>query len=191
MIAGSERFRSFSSYFAMRERRGDLAEELVASSASSLRRPTSPTAEPAVSPWLEEQGHAPLAWPVLGAIANATNRIGLMTAVTCPLMRYHPAVIAQGTATLALLSGSLGLGSGERLNEHVIGARWPGRVEWRERFGEAIDVIQGLLGGNLTNCRGRYYQLLAFSIARKARSASPSPPADRMRQGSPARRATH
>jgi G6PDH family F420-dependent oxidoreductase len=112
--------------------------------------------------WLEEQEHAPLAWPVLGAIANATNRIGLMTAVTCPLMRYHPAVIAEGAATLGLLSGSrftLGLGSGERLNEHLTGAGWPGRVERRERFGEAIDIIQGLLGGNLTNYRGRYYQL--------------------------------
>src|ERR1700760_239066 len=114
------------------------------------------------SPWLEEQGHAPLAWPVLGAIAHATDRIGLMTAVTCPLMRYHPAIIAQGAATLGLLSGSrftLGLGSGERLNEHVIGAGWPGRVERRERLGEAIDIIQGLLGGTLTNYRGRHYQL--------------------------------
>jgi G6PDH family F420-dependent oxidoreductase len=73
-------------------------------------------------PWLEEQGHSPLAWSVLGAIAQATERIGLMTAVTCPTMRYHPSVIAQGTATMALLSDdrfTLGLGSGERLNEHV------------------------------------------------------------------------
>jgi G6PDH family F420-dependent oxidoreductase len=72
-------------------------------------------------PWIEEQGHAPLAWSVLGAIANATRQIGLMTAVTCPIMRYHPAIIAQGTATVALLSNdrfSLGLGAGERLNEH-------------------------------------------------------------------------
>ena len=58
------------------------------------------------SPWLEEQGHAPLAWSVLGALANATRRIGLMTAVTCPTMRYHPAVIAQGAATVALLSNN-------------------------------------------------------------------------------------
>jgi G6PDH family F420-dependent oxidoreductase len=113
-------------------------------------------------PWLEEQGHAPLAWPVLGAIAQATERIGLMTAVTCPLMRYHPAIIAQGAATLGLLTGSrftLGLGSGERLNEHVIGTGWPGRVERQERFGEAIDIIQGLLAATLTNYRGHYYQL--------------------------------
>src|SRR5882757_7715742 len=84
------------------------------------------------SPWLDEQGHAPLAWPVLGAIANATERLGLMTAVTCPTMRYHPAIVAQGAATLGLLSNNrftLGLGAGERLNEHVIGTGWTGRAE--------------------------------------------------------------
>ena len=76
------------------------------------------------SPWIEEQGHSPLAWSVLGAIANATERLGLMTAVTCPTTRYHPAIIAQRAATMALLSNdrfTLGLGSGERLNEHVVG----------------------------------------------------------------------
>jgi G6PDH family F420-dependent oxidoreductase len=114
------------------------------------------------SPWLEEQGHSPLAWSVLGAVANATQRIGLMTAVTCPIMRYHPAVIAQGTATLGLLSGNrftLGLGAGERLNEHVVGAGWPGTRERHERLSEAADVIQGLLTGNLTNYRGNYVRL--------------------------------
>jgi len=81
-------------------------------------------------PWLEEQGHSPLAWSVLGALANATQRIGLITSVTCPIMRYHPAIIAQGAATMGLLSDNrftLGLGAGERLNEHVVGAGWPGR----------------------------------------------------------------
>jgi G6PDH family F420-dependent oxidoreductase len=114
------------------------------------------------SPWLEEQGHSPLAWSILGAVANATQRIGLMTAVTCPIMRYHPAVIAQGTATLGLLSGNrftLGLGAGERLNEHVVGAGWPGARERRERLSEAADIIQGLLTGNLTNYRGNYVRL--------------------------------
>jgi G6PDH family F420-dependent oxidoreductase len=113
-------------------------------------------------PWLEEQGHAPLAWSVLGALANATRRIGLMTAVTCPIMRYHPAIIAQGAATMGLLSNNrftLGLGAGERLNEHIIGAGWPGRVERRERLSEALDIIQGLLAGSLTNYRGHYFQL--------------------------------
>ena len=114
------------------------------------------------SPWLEEQGHAPLAWSVLGAIANATERIGLMTAVTCPIMRYHPAIIAQGAATLALLSDNrftLGLGAGERLNEHVVGEGWPGRGERHERLSEAADIIQGLLAGELTNYRGKYFRL--------------------------------
>jgi G6PDH family F420-dependent oxidoreductase len=114
------------------------------------------------SPWLEEQGHAPLAWPVLGAIANATERLGLMTAVTCPIMRYHPAIIAQGAATLSILSGgrfTLGLGAGERLNEHVVGEGWPGLGERHERLSEAVDIIRGLLAGELSNYRGRYFRL--------------------------------
>lgn len=113
-------------------------------------------------PWIEEQGHSPLAWSVLGAIAHATDQLGLMTAVTCPTMRYHPAVIAQGAATLALLSNdrfTLGLGSGERLNEHIVGLGWPGVVERHERLMEAIDIIQGLLSGELTNYRGKHLQL--------------------------------
>ncbi|MDC7790012.1 TIGR03557 family F420-dependent LLM class oxidoreductase [Rhodoplanes sp. TEM] len=114
------------------------------------------------SPWLDEQGHAPLAWSVLGAVAQATGRIGLMTAVTCPTFRYHPAIVAQGAATVALLSGdrfTLGLGAGERLNEHVIGAGWPGRVERQDRLAEALDIIQGLLGGTLKNYQGRHLVL--------------------------------
>jgi G6PDH family F420-dependent oxidoreductase len=113
-------------------------------------------------PWLEEQGHAPFAWSLLGALANATQRLGLMTAVTCPTLRYHPAIIAQGAATLALLSDdrfTLGLGAGERLNEHIIGAGWPGRGERHERLAEATDIIQGLLAGDLTNYRGHYFRL--------------------------------
>jgi G6PDH family F420-dependent oxidoreductase len=113
-------------------------------------------------PWIEEQGHSPLAWSVLGAIANATVRLGLMTAVTCPSIRYHPAIIAQGAATMALLTGgrfTLGLGSGERLNEHVVGLGWPGIAERQERFAEAVDIIQGLLKGELSNYRGKYLHL--------------------------------
>jgi G6PDH family F420-dependent oxidoreductase len=113
-------------------------------------------------PWIEEQGHSPLAWSVLGALANATRRMGLMTSVTCPIMRYHPAIIAQGGATMGLLSDNrftLGLGAGERLNEHVVGAGWPGRKERHERLSEAADIIQGLLAGELENYRGKYFQL--------------------------------
>jgi G6PDH family F420-dependent oxidoreductase len=77
-------------------------------------------------------------------------------------MRYHPAIIAQGAATLGLLSNNrftLGLGAGERLNEHIVGAGWPGRAERHERLSEATDIIQGLLAGNLTNYRGHYFRL--------------------------------
>jgi len=77
-------------------------------------------------PWIEEQGHSGYAWSVLGAAAQATSRLPLMTFVTCPTFRYHPAVVAQKAATMGILSGgrfTLGLGAGERLNEHVIGGR--------------------------------------------------------------------
>jgi G6PDH family F420-dependent oxidoreductase len=113
-------------------------------------------------PWLEEQGHSPLAWSVLGAIAQATSRLGLMTAVTCPTMRYHPAIIAQGAATVGLLSNgrfTLGVGAGERLNEHIVGAGWPGRAERQERLAEALDIIQGLLAATLKNYRGKHLVL--------------------------------
>jgi len=113
-------------------------------------------------PWVEEQGHAPFAWAVLGALAQASTRIGLMTAVTCPIMRYHPAIIAQGAATLAVLSGdrfTLGLGAGERLNEHIVGEGWPGIGERHERLSEALDIIQGLLAGDVANYRGAYFTL--------------------------------
>lgn len=112
-------------------------------------------------PWLEEQGHAPYAWSVLGAIAQVT-KLPLMTAVTCPIMRYHPAIVAQAAATMGLLAGerfTLGVGAGERLNEHVVGQGWPGVVERHERLGEALDIIQGLLGGKLTTYRGQHFQL--------------------------------
>ena len=114
------------------------------------------------SPWLEEQGHSPFAWSVLGAIANATSAIGLMTAVTCPTMRYHPAIIAQAATTMALLSNNrftLGLGSGERLNEHVIGEGWPGIHERHERLSEAVDMIKGLLSGDLYHFEGKHFRL--------------------------------
>jgi G6PDH family F420-dependent oxidoreductase len=113
-------------------------------------------------PWVEEQGHAPFAWAVLGAVAATTSRLGLMTAVTCPTMRYHPAIIAQATATLGLLSNdrfTLGLGVGERLNEHVIGEGWPGHVERHRRLIEAVEIIQGLLAGELENYEGVYLTL--------------------------------
>jgi G6PDH family F420-dependent oxidoreductase len=114
-------------------------------------------------PWLEEQGHSPYAWSVLGAAAQATERIGLMTYVTCPTLRYHPAIIAQKAATTQILSDGrfrLGLGSGENLNEHVVGKRWPSVGVRHRMLSEAVDVI-GLLfeGPERVNYRGEHFQL--------------------------------
>jgi G6PDH family F420-dependent oxidoreductase len=113
-------------------------------------------------PWLDEEGHSPLAWSVLGAAAQATSGLQLMTAVTCPTFRYHPAIVAQGAATLALLSEgrfTLGLGSGERLNEHVVGAGWPDVTVRHERLAEAIEIVQALFAGGVRSFRGRHFTL--------------------------------
>jgi G6PDH family F420-dependent oxidoreductase len=114
-------------------------------------------------PWLDEQGHSPYAWAVLGAAAQATDRIPLMTYVTCPTLRYHPAVVAQKAATVQILSGNrfrLGLGSGENLNEHVVGKRWPAVGVRHEMLSEAIDIISALFDGSgRVNYRGRHFDV--------------------------------
>ncbi|MFF4495148.1 LLM class F420-dependent oxidoreductase [Streptomyces sp. NPDC001546] len=113
-------------------------------------------------PWLDSQGHAPYAWSVLGAAAQATTRIPLMTYVTCPTFRYHPAVVAQKAATMQLLSGGrfrLGLGSGENLNEHVIGAGWPSAHVRLEMFEEAVGIIRSLLAGDCVSHHGAHFDV--------------------------------
>src|SRR5438067_1682782 len=111
-------------------------------------------------PWLAEQGHSGYAWSILGAAAQATERIGLMTYVTCPILRYHPAVVAQKAATMQILSGNrfrLGLGAGENLNEHVVGRGWPAVGKRHEMLSEAVDVIAALFdqsGDGRANYRG-------------------------------------
>ncbi|GAA1298574.1 TIGR03557 family F420-dependent LLM class oxidoreductase [Pseudonocardia xinjiangensis] len=114
-------------------------------------------------PWLDSQGHAPNAWPVLGAIAAATERVSLMTYVTCPIMRYHPTVVAQKAATVALLAGegrfTLGLGAGENLNEHVIGKGWPPANVRHEMLGEAVEIIGELFAGGYVNRSGTHYRV--------------------------------
>src|SRR3712207_470199 len=98
-------------------------------------------------PWLDEMGHAPNAWVTLGAAAQATSRIDLMTYVTCPIMRYRPAVVAQQAATMQLLADgrfTLGLGAGENLNEHVIGEGRPPVAVRHEMFAEAVPVFPGV-----------------------------------------------
>jgi G6PDH family F420-dependent oxidoreductase len=114
-------------------------------------------------PWLDSQGHAPNAWPILGAVAAATERVPLMTYVTCPIMRYHPAVVAHNAATVALLAGGerfvLGLGAGENLNEHVIGRGWPPVNVRHEMLGEAVEIIGELFTGDYVNRSGTYYRV--------------------------------
>ncbi len=112
------------------------------------------------SPWLTEQGHSAYAWSVLGAVTHATERVELMTYVTCPTLRYHPAVVAQKAATMALLSGgrfTLGLGSGENLNEHTVGAGWPAVETRQEMLEEAVEIIRALFGGDLVTYRGEHF----------------------------------
>lgn len=114
------------------------------------------------SPWLTEQGHAPYAWAVLGAVAQATSRVGLMTYVTCPTMRYHPAIVAQKAATLQILAEgrfTLGLGSGENLNEHVVGQGWPTIRDRQAMLAEAVTIIRELHTGDLVDYRGEYFQV--------------------------------
>jgi G6PDH family F420-dependent oxidoreductase len=113
-------------------------------------------------PWLDVQGHSPFAWTVLGAIAARTDRLGLATGVTCPTVRYHPAIIAQAAATLAILSDdrfTLGIGAGERLNEHVVGQGFPSVRGRHERLVEALDIINLLWRGGYQSYEGRHLQL--------------------------------
>jgi G6PDH family F420-dependent oxidoreductase len=112
-------------------------------------------------PWLEEQGHSPYTWAVLGAVAQATERIDLMTYVTCPTMRYHPAIVAQKAATVQLLSDgrfTLGLGAGENLNEHVIGGAWPPVDVRHDMLVEALEIIRGLFDGETLTYRGEHLE---------------------------------
>lgn len=114
------------------------------------------------SPWLDAQGHSGYAWSILGAVAQATERVDLMTYVTCPSIRYHPAVVAQKAATLGVLSGgrfTLGLGAGENLNEHVVGERWPAVEERHELLTESVHLIKELFSGELVDYQGVHFQV--------------------------------
>jgi coenzyme F420-dependent glucose-6-phosphate dehydrogenase len=111
-------------------------------------------------PWIDQQGQSPFVWAVIGAIAQATERLRLGTGVTCPLIRTHPAVIAQASATAAALMPGrffLGLGTGENLNEHIFGDAWPEGAVRLEMLKEAIDVIRLLWEGDYQSHHGRYY----------------------------------
>ncbi len=111
-------------------------------------------------PWTDRQGNSPFVWGVLGAISQATERLELITGVTCPTTRIHPAIVAHAAATAAaLLPGrfSLGVGSGENLNEHILGDHWPPVPKRQDRLEEAIEVIRLLWEGGLKTHRGQHY----------------------------------
>jgi G6PDH family F420-dependent oxidoreductase len=111
-------------------------------------------------PWVDAQGHSPFVWSTLGAIAHATEKIRVGTGVTCPTIRIHPAIVAQAAATVASMSDGrffLGVGTGENLNEHILGARWPLPDERLELLEEAVDVMRLLWSGGEQTHRGRHY----------------------------------
>jgi coenzyme F420-dependent glucose-6-phosphate dehydrogenase len=111
-------------------------------------------------PWTDRQGNSPFVWSVLGGIAVRTERLRVGTGVTCPTMRIHPAIVAQAAATAAaMLPGRFffGVGTGENLNEHVLGQHWPPVARRRELLEEAVAVIRDLWRGELTTHRGTHY----------------------------------
>ena len=110
-------------------------------------------------PWNDEQGHSPFVWSVIGALAEATS-LPVTTGVTCPTVRIHPAIIAQAAATSGVLHEgrfSLGVGSGEALNEHILGDRWPEADVRLEMLEEAVEVIRLLWQGGDQSHHGRHY----------------------------------
>jgi coenzyme F420-dependent glucose-6-phosphate dehydrogenase len=113
-----------------------------------------------IHPWVDAQGHSAFVWSVIGAIAQATDRFRIGTGVTCPTIRIHPAIIAHAAATCACLMPGrffLGVGTGENLNEHVTGAKWPAPDERLEMLEEAVEVMRLLWQGDYQTHRGKHY----------------------------------
>jgi len=111
-------------------------------------------------PWIDAQGQSPAVWPVLGGIAGATSTLRVGTGVTCPTIRYHPVIVAQQAATVATMMPGrfmLGVGTGEALNEHVTGDRFPPYQDRAGMLREAIEVIRALWSGRRVNHRGHHY----------------------------------
>ena len=113
-------------------------------------------------PWIDRQGESPFVWSVIGGIAQVTERLRLGTGVTCPTIRMHPAVVAHAGATAAVMMEGrffLGVGSGENLNEHVLGDRWAPVRDRLDMLEEAVEIIRELWSGKLTSHRGGRYHV--------------------------------
>ena len=111
-------------------------------------------------PWVSSQGNSPFVWSVVGGIAMATDRIRVGTGVTCPILRIHPAIVAHAAATAAAMLGDrffFGVGTGENLNEHVLGQRWPNIETRLEMMVEAVEVMRQLWTGDSIDVAGTYY----------------------------------
>ncbi|GIF04804.1 TIGR03557 family F420-dependent LLM class oxidoreductase [Actinoplanes siamensis] len=112
-------------------------------------------------PWNDEQGQSPFVWSTIGALSQVVS-IPITTAVTCPTVRIHPAVVAQAAATSAVLHEGrfvLGVGTGEALNEHITGMRWPVASERLEMLEEAVEVMRELWKGDFVSRRGKHYEV--------------------------------
>jgi G6PDH family F420-dependent oxidoreductase len=113
-------------------------------------------------PWVSAQGHSPFVWSVLGALAASTETLRVGVGVTCPTIRIHPAILAQASATTALLFGDrffFGVGTGEALNEHILGHRWPAPEVRLKMLEEAVEVIRKLWTGETVDHRGDFYEV--------------------------------
>ena len=113
-------------------------------------------------PWLESHGHSAFAWSVLGAVAEVTQKVGITTGLTCPIIRYHPAIVAQAAATIGVMSDgrfTLALGAGENLNEHVVGEGWPSVDHRHGMLREAIEIIRALWSGEMISHSDSYYDV--------------------------------
>ncbi len=111
-------------------------------------------------PWLDSQGQSPFVWATIGGISQVTQHLTIITGVTCPIIRIHPAIVAQAAATCAqLMEGRfmLGLGTGENLNEHVVGQGWPPIQIRREMLTEAVEIIRKLWQGDYVDYFGNYF----------------------------------
>jgi coenzyme F420-dependent glucose-6-phosphate dehydrogenase len=124
-------------------------------------------------PWIKRQGQSPFVWSVIGAISEATERLQLGTGVTCPIMRIHPAIIAQAAATAAMMMPGrffLGLGTGENLNEHILGKHWPPIEVRQDSLKEAVNILRRLWRGGNQSFHGEYFTVenaQVFSLPEK------------------------